>query len=67
MGTFLIDIYINLGALQLSSQAPEENLTVFRKAFHSSAVDSLGHKSHKHQDWFDENGEEIQDLLDEET
>ena len=65
-GTFLIDICNNLGALQLSSEDPEENLSVFQKPFHSSAVVTLGHKSYKHQDWFDENGEEVQDLLDEE-
>ena len=48
-----------LGALQLSSEDPEENLTAFRNAFHFSAVDTLGQKSRKHQDSFDENGEEI--------
>ena len=48
-----------MGALQLSSEDPEENLTAFRNAFHSSAVDTLGQKSCKHQDWFVENGEEI--------
>ena len=36
-----------------------QNLTVFRNAFHSSAVDTLGQKSRKHQDWLHENGEEI--------
>ena len=32
---------------------------------HSSAMDSLGPASRKHQDWFDENDEEIQGLLEE--
>ena len=44
--------------MQLSSEDPEENLTAFRNAFHFSAVDTLGQKSCKHQDYFDENGEE---------
>ena len=32
---------------------------------HSSAMDSLGPVSRKHQDWFDENDKEIQGLLEE--
>ena len=48
-----------LGALQLSSEDPEENLTTFRNVFYSSAVDTLGQTSGKHQACFDENGEEI--------
>ena len=31
--------------------------------FHSSAATTLGHLSRKHQDWFDENDDEIQRLL----
>ena len=31
-----------LGALQFSLEDPEESLTAFRNAFHSSAVDTLG-------------------------
>ena len=30
-------------------------------------MDSLGPVSHKHQDWFDENDKEIQELLEENT
>ena len=48
-----------------SSDDPEENWTVFRDTIHSSAMDSLGPVSRKHQDWFDANDEEIQGLLDE--
>ena len=33
--------------------------------FHSSAATTLGHPSCKHQDWFDENDDEIQRLLEE--
>ena len=32
---------------------------------HSSAATTLGHPSRKHQDWFDENDDEIQRLLEE--
>ena len=42
-----------------------QRMSLFRNAFHSSVVDNLGHKSRKNQDWFDENDEEIQDLLEE--
>ena len=36
-----------------SSDDPEENWTVFQTTVHSSAVDTLGHKSRRRQDWFD--------------
>ena len=49
--------------MELTSDDPEENWTVFRDAVRSSAMDSLGPVSHKHQDWFYENDEEIQGLL----
>ena len=51
--------------MDLISDDPEENWTVFRDIVHSSAIDSLGPVSRKHQDWFDENDEEIQGLLEE--
>ena len=43
---FLIDICNNVGALQLSSEDPEGNWTVFQNAFHSSAFDTLGHTAY---------------------
>ena len=49
--------------MELRSDDPEENWTVFRDTVHSSAMDSLGTVSRKHQDWFDKNDEEIQGLL----
>ena len=61
--TLLIDICNNFGALQLSSEDPEDTLTVFRNAFHSSAVDTLGYKSRKHQDWFGENDKKVRIFL----
>ena len=51
--------------MELTSDDPGENWTVFRDTVHSSAMDSLGPVSRKHQDWFDENDEEIQGLLEE--
>ena len=51
--------------MELTSDDQEENWTVFRDTIHSSAMDSLGPVSRKHQDWFDENDEEIQGLLEE--
>ena len=51
--------------MNLSSEDPEENWTVFQKVVHSSAATTIGHPSRKHQDWFDENDEEIKLLLEE--
>ena len=62
---FSNDICSRLNAMDLTSDDPEENWTVFRDTVHSSSMDSLGTVSRKHQDWFDENGEEIQGLLEE--
>ena len=54
-------------AMNLSSEDPEENWTVFQKVVHSSAATTIGHPYRKHQDWFDENDEEIELLLEENT
>ena len=62
---FFDDICSQLDAIELRSDEPEENWIVFRDTVHSSAMDSLGPVSRKHQDWFDENDEEIQGLLEE--
>ena len=61
--TFLTDICNQLVAINLSSENPEENWTLFHKSVHSSAASTLEHPSRKHQDWFDENDDEIQRLL----
>ena len=53
--------------MNLSSEDPEENLTVFQKVVHSSAATTIGHPSRKHQDCFDENDEEIKLLQEENT
>ena len=53
--------------MNLSSEEPEENRTVFQNVVHSSAATTLGHPSRKHQDWFDENDEEITLLLEDKT
>ena len=56
---------IRLDALEHSSEDVDESWTVFRDTVHSSAMDSLGPVTRKHQDWFDENDNEIQGLLEE--
>ena len=62
---FINDISNQIGAMNLSSEDTEEKWTVFQKVVHSSAATTIGHPSHKHQDWFDENHEEIKLLLEE--
>ena len=62
---FFTDICNQLNAINLSSENLEENWTVFQKTVHSSAATTLGHPSRQHQDWFDENDDEIQRLLEE--
>ena len=57
---FINDICSRLDAMELRSDDPEENWTVYRDTVHSSAMDSLGPVSRKHQDSFDENDEGIQ-------
>ena len=51
--------------MELRSDDPKEIWTVLRDTVHSSAMDSLGPVSRIHQDWFDKNDEEIQELLEE--
>ena len=62
---FINDIFSSLDAVELSSDDPEENWAVFRDNVHASAMDSLGPVSRKHQDWFHENDEVFQGLLEE--
>ena len=47
------------------SKLNHDSMTVFQKVVHSSAATTIGHPSRKHQDWFDENDEEIKLLLEE--
>ena len=56
---FVSDLCSRLDTLEHSSEAVDESWTVFRVTVHSSAMDSLGPVSSKHQDWFDENDKEI--------
>ena len=62
---FVNDLCSRLDALEHNSKDVDESWTVFRDTVHSSAMDSLGPVSRKHQDWFDENDKEIQGLLEE--
>ena len=48
------DFCSRLDALEHSSEDVDESWTVFRDTIHSSAMDSLGPVSRKHQDWFDD-------------
>ena len=61
---FINDSYSRLDALEHSSEAVE-SWSIFRDTIHSSAMDSKGPVSHKHQGWFDENDKDIQGLLEE--
>ena len=62
---FVNDLCSRLDALEHSSGDVDESWTVFRDTVHSSAMNSLGPVSRKHQDCFDENDKEIQGLLEE--
>ena len=62
---FLNDLCSRLDALEHSSEDVDESWTVFKDTVYSSAINSLGLVSRKHQDWFDENDKEIQGLLEE--
>ena len=60
---FVNDLCSRLDPLEHSSEDVDESWTVFRDTVHSSAMDSLGPVSRKHQNWFDENDKEIQGLI----
>ena len=62
---FVNDLCSRLDALEHSSEDVDESWTVFRDIVHSSAMDSLGPVSLKHQNWFDENDKETKGLLEE--
>ena len=62
---FVNDLCSRLDALEHSSEDVDESWVVFRDTLHSSAMDTLGPVSRKHQDWFDENDKEIQGLFEE--
>ena len=51
-------IFAQNGRIATQFRGSRRELDNISNPFHSSAVDILGQKSHKHQDWFDENGEE---------
>ena len=64
--TFLANICNQLDAINLSSEDPEENWTVFHKTLvHYSATTTLRHLSREHQDFFGENDDENERLLEE--
>ena len=51
--------------LQTNQSRIEEQSSVFRDSAHSIAFETLGLVTRNHQDWFDENDQEIQKLLEE--
>ena len=53
--------------MNLSSEDTVENLIVSQNLVHSPAAPTSGHPSRKHNDWFDENDEEIKMLLEQNT
>ncbi|XP_071508585.1 uncharacterized protein [Diadema antillarum] len=54
----------HLADLQLNQSSIEDQWATFRDAVHSVALECLGPATRHHQDWFDENDAEIQELLD---
>ena len=58
---FINGISNQLGAMNHSS----EDWAAFQNVVYSSAAITLRHPSRKHPDWFDENDEEIESLLEE--
>ena len=65
--SFRGDVADRLDAMQLSLEDPQRHWAVFQNAVHSSTVDTQGNTSRRHQDWFDEYNEEIQECLEENT
>lgn len=59
------DLDSKLSQLNLGSNRAEEDWTAFRDIVYSTSLTHLGQNTRKHQDWFDENDEAIQKLLDE--
>ena len=60
---FVNNLCSRLDALEHSSEDVDKSWTVFRDTVHSSAMDSLGPVSRKHQDWFDENDKKFRNSL----
>ena len=54
-----------LQSLPSEHQDVEVTWAAFRDVVHVTALDILGPSTHKHKDWFDENGQEISSLLEE--
>ena len=59
------DLDSKLCQLNFGTSGVEEDWATFRDVIYSTAFSHLGQKMRKHQDWFDENDDEIRKLLDE--
>ena len=59
------DLDSKLRLLDLDLDRTDENWVALRDIVYNTALTHLGQNMRKHQDWFDDNNEEIQKLLDE--
>ena len=58
------DLHDKLANLHFGSASVEEEWASLRDLVYASSLEQLGPASRKHQDWFDENDEQIKSLLD---
>ena len=57
------DLNVKLNKISFSADDIESNWALFRDTIYETASETIGFPSHRHQDWFDENNKEIQDLI----
>ena len=61
---FVGDLTTGLKDIKINPLDPEENWKNLKDTIQKTAKETLGPAKRRHQDWFDENDQEIQDLLD---
>ncbi|KAJ1135549.1 hypothetical protein NDU88_001988 [Pleurodeles waltl] len=59
------DLNSNLDQLSFGTNGAEEDWVAFRDVVYNTTIAHLDQNTRKHQDWFDDNDEDIQELLDE--
>ena len=57
------DLNVGLSKFPFSADDIEGNWALFKDTIYETASETIGFPSHRHQDWFDENNSEIQDLI----
>ena len=57
------ELHCKLAEMHLGQAKIEEDCVVLRDKIHDRAFQLLGHTTRKKQDWFDENDEEIKEML----